>query len=168
MRSSFIPLGIALLLVLSAGIGYALWHKTVVEASERAAELAGTVEVRSGALAETASARTQLAALTGDEAFVSALFLSVADLVPFLENLEAAGTTFDSAVSVVSVSDGESADRIRIAFSIAGTFDAVMRTLGSIENKPYASAIENVTIDTAGEGTWTATVTLILAVHTTE
>lgn len=167
-RSPFLPLGLAIIVALAAVMGYLFWHRAVVDASANAALLAGEVALKSGVLSESASARSALAALSDDEDFMERLLLSTEDLVPFLEELEASGSDYGASVSVVSVSDAEGEGRIRVAFSIEGSFDAVMRTLGTVEYAEHASAVRNVTLDTPGEGMWSAAVTMILAVRDTE
>jgi len=167
-RNAFLHLGLVTLAALFAIVGYVWWHHEVKIASEEAATLAADVETRGDEYSRTARARSELAALAADETFVEGRFLPVDGVVPFLENLESTGEEFGANVSVVSVSDALSGESIAIALEVSGSFDAVMRTLGTIEYGTYASSVANLTLETPnGEG-WNATMTLIVGARETE
>ena len=100
--------------------------------------------------------REELLLLEEEERFVEERLLSVADVVSFLSAFERKGDQHAAEVGVVSVTEKQEG-RVSIAFSISGSFDAVMRTLGSIEYEQYASTIENVTLETTPGEVWTVT-----------
>jgi len=163
-RVTLIHLILAVLLVLSVLGAYLFWFTAVGKASAEAAVLAENIRAKSQELEKVAAAKVALEALAEDEASIRAYLVREAEIVPFLGRLEEAGTSLGASVDVVSVSTETLAERSRIMLSvkIEGSFDAVLRTLGSIEYGAYDSSVERITFDTvpAGEtpsGEWTAT-----------
>lgn len=154
-NSALIHLGIAILVAILAVIAYVWWQEQVLQAVSAARTLAEEASSVSGTQAETLRSKTELSTLTADEAFVEERFLPPSGIVEFLEGLEETGRSYEAEVSVVSVSDVLDGDRIAIALSVEGSFDAVMRTLGTLEYGPRAVTVETVTLDTSGEGAWT-------------
>ena len=132
-----------------------LWQHTVSEERakiERLREEAALLEEHT----KKVEGREELLLLEEEERYVEERILNVADVVSFLSAFERKGDQHGAEVRVVSVSEKQEG-RVGIAFSISGSFDAVMRTLGSIEYEQYASTIENVTLETSPGEVWTAT-----------
>ena len=107
-----------------------------------------------------------------DAAEIRQYILGKEDVEPFLETLQSGGRSLGTKIEVLSVSDAPIAGHPRIALSITitGTFDAVMRTLGSIEYGPYDGVLTNLTLDTSGSdikgaSTWTAASVFSLGVR---
>jgi hypothetical protein len=153
---------------------YAFWYAALGKASAEAAVLAENVRSKSQESEKIAAAKVALETLAEDEASIRAYLVREEEIVPFLGRLEETGAGLGASVDVVSVSTETLAERNRIMLSvkIEGTFDAVLRTLGSIEYGPYDSSVERVTFDTvpSGEtpsGEWTATVIFALGTQST-
>lgn len=159
-RSAFTQFGLALLFALLAGLLYGWWYVQVTTEIAQSEALAAEAQMLGEEFSRSALARTELAALAVDEAFVAGRFLPVPEIVEFLEELETTGRSFGAQVSVVSVADATTKGRLSVALSIAGSFDAVMRTIGAVEYGRYASVVRNLTLDTAGEGEWSASMTM--------
>ena len=150
-----IHVGVATLVLILAGLGLVLWQHVVSEERakiERLREEAALLEEHT----KRVEGREELLLLEDEERYVEERLLAVSDIVSFLSAFERKGNQHGAEVEVVSVSEKQEG-RVVIAFSVSGSFDAVMRTLGSIEYEQYASAIENVTLETAPGEAWTLT-----------
>lgn len=154
-RTILIHVGIATLTLILVGLGLVFWQHVVGEERvkiEKLREEAALLKEQT----RRVEGRDSLILLEEEERFVYERLLQVNDVVSFLESFERKGNPHGAEVSVVSVSEKQE-NRIAIAFSISGSFDAVMRTLGSIEYEQYASTIETISLETtSGEG-WTLT-----------
>ena len=157
-RTPLIHLVLALILCIALAGAYAFWFIAVGRADVQSKELVTQIREKEAQRERTAEARAALTELASEEAFVRARFVQKEDIVSFLEELEDAGVPFGAQVAVASVTDGTatSEGRIVVALSIEGSFEAVMHTLGVIEHGPYAIATQNLTLNSTGEGTWTA------------
>lgn len=167
-QRSLIQLGIAVLLLATVGAAYAFWYRAVDSASKEAVALAQSLRDKASDAARTQAAKAALGSLAEDEAVLRGYLVREDDVVPFLNGIERSGAALGSLVEVVSVTTDEREARRRIVLSlkITGTFDAVLRTLGSIEYGPYDSRVQSVTLDTAvGEGTWTAAATFAIGMQ---
>ncbi len=107
---------------------------------------------------EAGSVRTALAEVEAQEAKLESHLVPASDIVPFLESVEALGSEFGARVSVLSVSDPAEDGKIALSLSVEGSFDAVMRTVGVLENSTRASVIRSLTLDAADDGMWSAAV----------
>ncbi len=162
-RTSYIQLAIALsFLALSVG-GVVGGVVLLTQERERAEQLTAEIGTKRLEALRVAAAKEALPALATDETAINQYFIKADDIVPFLETLQRTGTRQGAEVEVLAVSadQGGSQHRLSLSLRIVGTFDAVMRTVGSIEYGPYDIALSNVTLDTMGEagkkGTvWTA------------
>lgn len=167
-RSSLTHFIIALVFALAAAAGYVLWFLAFSAARDNAraaADEAGRIEREDAAIA---SAKETIASLESDEAALRAYFLSEADIVPFLEELERLGDALQSRVEVASVTElGETTERLSLALRIEGSFEAVMRTLGAIEYGSRDMRIISTTLEALQEENesflWVATATFSVA-----
>jgi hypothetical protein len=93
------------------------------------------------------------------EQALRAYFVSTSDVVSFLEELQSTGKAFGTTVEVVSVSStGEGkAAHLSIALKIDGSFDGVVRTLGSLEYSPRDIVVNDAALGISGKAHWTAT-----------
>jgi len=159
----FIPFGIALL-VLLASIGlYATGYFILSHARAEDAALAGQEATKNAEVARLTQAHTALASHDSDQAVLDQYVIKKSDIVPFLESLQSTGKSLGSAVDVLSVADqsDKAHNRIQLSLSISGSFDAVMRTIGTIEYGPYDGVITSLSLaSTPGTGHaapfWTA------------
>jgi hypothetical protein len=177
MRSSAkIQFIFAVVLLALAVSAYGSWYAVVSSRSAQSAELATQIQSKGQDAKRLAEAKTALASISGDEATVRGYFVSTADVVSFLENLQALGSRLGTNVTIASVSaDNTQSTRPTLALTlqIAGPFDAVLRTLGSIEYGPYFIEVSDFSLTTvpaiaAGAGAparaagWTATASFIV------
>ena len=172
-RIALIQFIVALLVLFGVLGAYAFWYHSVGKASAQAAQLASEIRTKTEDSARVESAREALASLAEDEASIQGYLIRQQDIVTFLEGLESSGTTLGATVEVVSVSAETKKTPAHIALSlkISGSFDAVLRTLGSIEYGPYDSSVTGLTLDTVigedGTATWNAATTLTIGTRTT-
>lgn len=173
-RIALIQLVLAITALIAVLGAYAFWFVAVGKESATATSLTEEIKKKTEDAARVESAREALETLAADEASIQNYLIRQEDIVAFLSNLEGAGATLGAAVEVASVGAEAQGDRsyIRLSLKISGSFDAVLRTLGSIEYGPYDSRIVNVTLDTVpGEngasGQWTATATFLLGTRPT-
>lgn len=163
-RNSYIQLGVAFV-ILATAVG-ALIAATIItnQERERAESLISDIATKRLESMRVAAAKEALPALAADELAITQYFVKADDIVPFLEKLQKTGATQKTVVEVLSVSGdpAKSNTRISISLKITGSFDAVMRTLGTIEYSPYDIALTNVTLESdrtpsqTGGVVWTA------------
>ena len=119
-------------------------------------------------------ARTAAASLDSNEATVKSFMVKKDSIVSFIESLQSTGKGLGSGVQVVSVTDDKANGHPRISLSllITGSFDSVMRTVGTLENSPYDATLTNLTLDSGtptpkGVQQWSAATTLSVGVDPT-
>jgi hypothetical protein len=165
MNRPIVVLGISIAVLIAAGIGYALWYRVVAAASDRDAQIAAAIQSGSDASARAAAAERALDQLGPAAAALNARFVGVNDIVPFLEKLQEAGSGVGADVEVGSVAENDSPrPHLELAMTVTGSFDAVMRTLGLIENGPYDITTTGASLvagsSDSGAAIWTATASL--------
>ncbi len=151
---------LSILVALGALGGYLFWYYLMQGLRAESAQLEADILAKEGERGRAASARTSEDDLLAQENFIASHLVKTADIVLFLERIEGTGKAFGATVQVASLSgEGKTSNgKISLSLSITGTFDAVMRTLGSIENGPYANMVSDLTLDTPDKGqTWSAT-----------
>ena len=173
-RRTLIQLVIALIILIGMIAAYAFWYLAVRDMSAKAAQLAADLRAQDEASARAGAAKAALGSLVADEEVMRAYLVRPDGIVPFLSEIERSGTVLGSMVEVASVATETGTDRDRIALSlrITGSFDAVLRTLGTIEHGAYDSRITNVTLDTPAsdpesQGRWTATASFVIGTQPT-
>jgi hypothetical protein len=163
MTRSLIPLAFACAALLASAGAYAWCYRTAAKESAVSAALSTRILEQSQEATRVKAAKEALASLATDESSVNQYFVKESDIVPFLGSLEKTGKDLGAAVEVASVSaeDGPGGRRIVLALKISGSFDSVLRTLGSIEYGPYMSGVQNLVLESVpGEGgssLWEAT-----------
>jgi hypothetical protein len=174
IKSPFIHLGIALGFLVISLIGYGAMYASVERVSAEAAVLKESVETKGQDAARIGMARTALVSLVEDEATIDSYFVAKEDIVTFLEELEASGRAVGADVEVASVGVETVGDREQVAVSlrVEGSFDAVMRTLGTIEYGSYDGVVTSMTLDTpartsSGSKLWTGIVSLTIGAKET-
>ncbi len=163
-NSSLTRLALAAALATAALAGYWYWYGTVSAESVTVANLAQQVDARTSTAARIASAQTALAQIAGDEAAVRAYFVPEANIVSFIDDLQARGSALGATVAVQSVSASGSAARpsLSLAVTVTGTFDAVMRTVGVFEYAPYDLSITGLAVTEDAKNAWHADVKLVV------
>lgn len=162
MKSPFTHFIFALLLGVVVSISYGFLYFTISQKSNEVANLQNQIMVESENVSRIASARSALAEIAGDEANVQSYFVSEANVVPFINDLEARGLREKATAAVLSVSKGGSSSEssLLLAVSLKGTFDAIMRTIGVIEYAPYDVSISTLSIEQDAKNSWHADLTL--------
>lgn len=165
MKPSALHLAIACLFALGTLGGYVFWYGYVQQLDADSATLAEEIAAKDLERARTASARSAEADVVAQETFVKSHLVATADIVSFLEQLERTGKSLGATVHVASVSDqAKSSDgTISLSLSVTGSFDTVMRTLGAIEEGPYAIMANDISLDTADGSSWSATGVFVVA-----
>lgn len=164
MRSSLAHLFSALVICGIAFVGYGAWYMTVVSLSSTAADLQNQIDAKTESASRIASARAAIAEIGNDEAVVQNYVVSEDGVVAFITDLEARGKALGAVVDVLSVSKGTEGARTKLVFLLAvkGTFDAVMRTLGSIEYAPYDLSLSGVLLGQDAKDSWHADLKLLV------
>ncbi len=168
MKSSGTHLIIALVVGSILLMGYVAEYATISQKSATVVSLGEQITAATRSVARTESVRTALAEIKGDEATIQSYFVSEADIVSFITALEALGAAQKTEVSVLSVSAStrEGQPILKLALSVKGTFDAVMRTVGAIEYAPYDIEISTLTVthditDKEAGSRWGADISLV-------
>ena len=141
-------IGAILLLIVVIALNV-LWYNMVSAENAQVSDLAGQVKAKTDDSARAAQAKKELVALSTDQSSVQQYFVSTSNVVPFLGQLQATGSFLSSKVQIASVSatPGTPYGQLSLSLSIAGSFNSVMRTLGSIEYGPYDTAINTLSFD---------------------
>ena len=86
-------------------------------------------------------------------------------MVAFIDTLEGRGRSLGATVNVLSVSTGGDSAHptLELTLSIKGSFDAVMRTVGSIEYAPYAISISSLLVGKDVKESWMANLKMRVA-----
>jgi hypothetical protein len=108
-----------------------------------------------------ATIATALTKLESSQGMVQGYFVSESNIVDFLTGLEALGPELGSMVRTNSVSppDTKGEQFISVSITVIGPFDAVLRTLGAIEQASYALSFSSLQLNRAGDE-WGAGVTV--------
>lgn len=163
MRPSLITLGIWVAILALALGGYGLARASVAAQSASVAELERQIEARRESSNHVALARSALAELAGDEAVVQSHFVTPSGVVTFIDDLQARAHALDAVVEVESVAataGREARPALLLTFAVTGAFDAVMRTIGSIEYAPYDISITELSLAHDVQDVWAASVHL--------
>ncbi len=162
MKAPLLHISIAVSAFALALLAYGVLYGVISAKSATVASLQNTIDTKAEAASRAAAARSALAKTSADEDLVQAYFVSETGVVAFIDDLQRRGDSLGSVVSVSSVqpSGTAAATAFILALSIKGSFDAVMRTFGSIEYAPYnLSVLEFSLIQEEGAG-WRADFTL--------
>lgn len=175
MNKNYIPLVTALVILALTLILYVGWLYSVSQISTSIRTTQAEIVKATQESMQGARTKEALLALSSNAEVIRGYFVEKESLVTFLEALSKTGTALGSTLEIVSVSDSKDAQgfpRIVVALKIQGSFDAVLRTVGALEQGPYDSKVETMHIearqlDTVGEA-WTASVTLSVGAHAPE
>lgn len=145
-------------------IGYGIGYSAVSTKSAKVAELQNSIVAKTETVNRIAATRATLASIASDEAVVQGYFVPEANIVAFIKSLQAHGRALGTTVSVLSVSTvGTTAEpALALSLTTEGTFDAVMRTVGSIEHSPYALSISALDVVQDGKESWHADFKLLV------
>lgn len=175
-HSHLIQLAVTVL-ILGISLGLTVVSTIAVQSeTKKATELSSEISTKRAETMRVAEASAALPALVSAEQSIGTYFVRADDIVPFLGLLERQGDAQGAKVQVLSVdSNATTADRrISISLKITGSYDAVLRTLGTIEYGPNDIVLTNVTFDTlraadgATSGEWTAAAVFSLGTQAVE
>lgn len=163
---TLVPLIIAVLILLGAVALYGAGYYLLTKFNETENGLDTQIAAKGRDLENASRAHAALSSQGGQT--LDQYLLAKSDIVPFLEELQGEGAPFGAKVDVLSVTDQKDKvrSRVQLSLSITGSFDAVMRTLGSIEYSPYDGVMTNVSLGTATGDAKTATGTAWTALAT--
>lgn len=164
----------ALILLALVGTLNFFWYGMVNAETAQASTLAGEIKAKADDSTRAAEAKAELAALASDQASMQQYFVSTNDVVPFLQELQTTGSYLGSNVQIASVSatPGTPYGQLTLSLGIVGSFNSVMRTLGSIEYGPYDTAISTLSFDAPVDGSassspqWTANAVFTVGTET--
>ena len=165
MKSVLVQSIISAVILVGVLVGYGVWYSIVAGESGRAAELSEHIKAKTETASRASAVRATLDELAADEKIMQNYFISEQNIVSFLEGLEAVGTRLGADVQVASVAQGKglSARTLAVSLKIGGEFDALMRTIGTLEYAPYDITVSNVVIGKNPvdvKPSWSATLTL--------
>ncbi len=153
-RSSLIRFGIAaLILVATTGI-YIYWQNQIGTAQDSVALLRTEINGKEFALRRVQSNRKSLVSLTSTDSAIQEYFVSDTNIVSFFGAFESISRKVKSKITIVSVAPQEGSaahPMLRVSVKVSGSFNSVMRAIGSIENLPYYVIIKSVTLDRYGK-----------------
>lgn len=158
MKSLVTQAAIAVLVCIGTIGAYAFWYSAIETKSASVASLQSEIDTKRVNAGRIASARVALAEISGDEMAVHSYFVPETGVVAFIDDIEARGRAQKAAVSVLSVSRDDAGARpvLTLTISIKGTFDAVMRTIGSIEYAPYDLSLSSLSLGQDDKNLWHA------------
>ncbi|MCR4333469.1 MAG: hypothetical protein NUV60_00385 [Patescibacteria group bacterium] len=158
MKSSFSHLIGALMVCIIVSIGYGMWYVAISEKSMAVEKLQNVIDTKTETVSRIATTRATLAGVANDETVVQGYFVPETKVVTFIDSLETHGKTQGAIVKVLSVSTtGTTAQpTLSLSLVISGTFDAVMRTVGTIEYAPYALSISTLSVLRDAKDSWHA------------
>lgn len=159
MKSSTTHFLLALTLFIGAVSLYSVWYAVVSEKSGEVASLESRIIASGENAGRIELARAALSEIEGDEVDMQNYFVSESSAVSFISGLEALGLANSATVTVLSVS--KKASSLLLSLSIAGTFDAVMRTVGAIEYVPYSVSIATISVGQDAKDDWHANLSLV-------
>jgi len=164
MNRPTIHLCIALGILAAACAGYGIAYHALGTLSASVAALTEEVAAKKESASAEARAAEELDRLALEEMRIRDYFVVPDNIVSFLETLQGKGVALGSAVTVVSVSAVQAPrPHLDLSLRVQGSFDAVMRTIGSIEHSPHDISVMSLVLDaieTEAEDAptgWTAT-----------
>jgi len=164
MTSSLRHIIIAVVIASATLIGYGVWYSIISAKSTAVADLQNSIATKTETANRIAATRASLADIASDEAIVQNYFVPETSVVAFINSLEGKGKAQRATVSVLSVSTGGTAAHpaLTLALTVKGTFEAVMRTVGSIEYAPYDLSITSLGVVQDAKNSWHADLKLLV------
>ncbi len=154
----------ALTLLIGISGGYLWWNARLQKITDSTIALTQQISDARIKLSRTESEHAEINRLTNDEATIYSHLVADSSVVSFLSTLEKSGTVFGAQVLIASVSLESNTKRpmLGISVKVTGSFNAVMRAVGVIENAPYyvtvnALTVKNKISSNKKKSYWTAT-----------
>ncbi len=148
MNRPAIHLFIALGILAAACVGYGVAYHALGTLSASVAALTDEVAAKKESASAEALAAQELDRLALEEMRIRDYFVAPDNIVSFLETLQAKGVALGSVVTVVSVSAVPTPrPHLDLSLRVDGSFDVVMRTIGSIEHSPHDITVTSLVLD---------------------
>ncbi len=159
-REFIIPiLSIAIVIVVLAL--YVWWHQELTETKLKSTETITQVQTL---IHQREQGKQQLdgaGGLAAIEALLDRHLVQTETVVSFLQHIEDVGRAQNVLIEVSSVSDTADTGKIEVSLKASGSFEGIMRTLGSLENDTYALSAKNVTVTDRADQGWEMVGTLV-------
>lgn len=161
MRSAIIQVSIAgVILALALG-AYVFTFREVSKLQEESFLLAQEIDSVQTKERRISRAEDVLNTVLAQEERIENRFVDADTLVEFLGSLEQVEDRSGAAVEVLSVSTDDAGAHFTIKVTVEGSFSAVMKTVGAINNLPVFLTLTSGTVDTIvrtenDPATWTA------------
>ncbi len=164
MKSHFLHFASAFAVCAAVLIGYGAWYAAIAAKSTAVADLQNKIDTKAETVSRIAAARATLADIASDEAVVQAYFVPETGVVALIDALEARGAARGVVINVLSVSAAGTSKEpaLALTLTIQGTFDAVMRTVGSIEYAPYALSVSSLSLGRGAQNNWQADLKILV------
>ncbi len=164
MKTSLIHFSIALIIFIATFSVYGFWYSAIAKKSATVAMMESQIKTKIESASRIAAARVALVDISGSEAKMQSYFVSESEIVAFINDLEARGRAQGTSVAVLSVSTAsEDANQaLTITLKVRGTFEAVMRTLGSIEYAPYYLRIRTLSLGLETKNGWNVDLSIVV------
>lgn len=158
MKSAFSHLIAALSVCVLSTVGYGMWYAAISKKSAAVENLQHLIDTKTETVSRIAATRATLAGVANDETVVQSYFVPESSVVAFIDSLEMRGKAQGAVVKVVSVSTTGTVAQptLSLSLSVSGTFDAVMRTVGTIEYAPYALSVSALSVSQDAKDNWHA------------
>lgn len=164
MKSPFSQFVIAGVLCTATFAVYGVWYATVAAKSAAVATLQNTITAKTETVNRIAATRATLAGILNDETVIQGYFVPEANIVAFINSLQTHGKVLGATMQVLSVAKSGTAlaPVFELTLTAKGTFDAVMRTTGSIEYLPYDLSVSTLTVTQDAKDSWHADLKLLV------
>jgi len=164
MKSTFFNLLIWIVLSVAALTSYGYWYAAIAAKSTAVASLQNQIDTKTKTSDRINAARAAFAEVAGDEAIVQGYFVPETGVVSFIDALEGFARAQGATMKVLSVSVAGSAKlpTLVLSVSVDGGFDAVMRTIGSIEYAPYDLSVSKLALSKSEKDVWHGDLGLIV------
>jgi Tfp pilus assembly protein PilO len=163
MKSSASHIVIACIICAMVFLVHGFLYTVIAKKSTTAAELQNQIDLKREKIKNIASSRAALSGIAKEESVVNKYFVSESEVVSFIADLQASGLSQGAVVKVLSVSTGNANMRpsLTLSLTIAGAFDAVMKTVGMIEYSPYYLTISKFSISKDDKKTWKSDIEIV-------
>lgn len=164
MKSSFSHLVVMSTLCVIVFIGYGALYTALSAKSASVSVLENNIATKTEIVKRIAATRATLAGISNDETVIQNYFVPEMGVVSFINSIETRGKEQGAVVNVLSVAKTGTDAQPVLAFSIMikGTFDTVMRTVGSIEFMPYDVSIASFDVTQDAKDSWHADLKLLV------
>jgi hypothetical protein len=173
-KTPYSPIIVASIILLASVGAFALEYYVLSNGEVQLTDITKQIKDKKFEIEKADQARNALTSLDANEALVKSYVLRKDNIVPFIDLLQSTGKEVGASVQVLSVTDDKSTGHARVVISLTvnGSFDAVMRTMGILENGPYDTELTNLALDSAATSTrgtqlWSANTALSVGIDQT-